>query len=347
MRAMSSLEYAAVVQELQPLLGRRFGRMRRLPGGIYRMKIGDAEIIIEPGIRLHRTKYMEETETQDQLAQKADSELENAKLSSVRQVNDDRIVEFGFEARKAESGSAKIVFEMFGKGNVVFVENGVALAAMKEESWADREIRKGRAYGYPKSNNLKTLREALSDRYVIIALLKLPLGKEYAQEILSRCGIPEKTPGTELTAKQVERIESEIAAVRGAQKPLVFYESGKPVDYGLAPFARYGQSESKPFGSMNEALDEFYWSAEHEVRNPELEKLERRLDEQEKRMADLINEEALHKAHGDYIYANYEAIERLLKEARAMPLDELEKRLAALKPKVDKKEKSIEIETDQ
>ncbi len=345
MRAMSSLEYAAVVQELQALVGKRFGRMRRLPGGIYRMKIGDAEIIIEPGVRLHRTKYMEEAETQDQLAQKADSELENAKLASVRQVNDDRIVEFGFEARKTESGRAAIVFEMFGKGNAVLVENGVTLAAMKEESWADREIRKGRAYAYPKPNNVPTFREALSDRYVIIALLKLPLGKEYAQEILSRCGIPEKTPGTELTAKQAERIEAEVAAVRGAQSPLVFYEGGKPVDYGLAPFAKY--AESRAFSTINEALDEFYWSAEHEVRNPELEKLERRLEEQEKRMTELEREEALHKTDGDYIYANYEAIERVLKEARAVPLDELEKKLAKLKPKVDKKEKSMEIELDQ
>ncbi len=355
MRAMSNLEYASVVRELQPLSGKRFGRIRRLSGGMYRMKIGDAEILIEPGVRLHRTKYVEEAETQDQLAQKTDSELENARLAAIKQINDDRIIEFEFETRKTDADGARagiertdIVFEMFGKGNAILVRDGVTLAAMKEESWAGREIRKGREYAYPKSNVVPAFRDALSDRYVIIALLKLPLGKEYAQEILFRCGIPEKTPGIELTGKQIECIEAEIEAVLGAHEPLVFYERGKPVDYGLAAFAKYeGEGfESRPFASISEALDEFYWSAEHVEQNPELEKLGRRLEEQEKRMAELEKEEAAYKADGDYIYSNYEAIERLLKEAKAMPLEELEKRLAKLKPKVDKKEKTIEIELE-
>ena len=337
MRVMSNLEYATAVRELQPLLGKRFGRIRRLPQGWYRMKVGDAEIVIEPGVRLHRTKYVEEAESPDQLVQKAEAELDNSKLLAIRQVNNDRIIEFEFER-------GKLVFEMFGKGNCVLVKDGKTLAAMKEEAWADREIRKGKEYRYPKSNVAPGFREALSDRYVIIALLKLPLGKEYAQEILARCDVPEKTPGIGLTGKQIECIGDEVAEVGAARNPHVFYENGRPVDFGLLHFLKYKDAENKDFASLNEALDEFYWNADRGAENPELERLERRLAEQEKRLGELEEEEKGHKAAGDYIYAHYEEIENILKEAKSAPLAGLDKRFEKLKPKIDKKEKTMEIE---
>ncbi len=358
MRQMSNLEYAAVVRELQPLLGKRFGRIRKLDGE-YRMKIGDAEVIAEPGVRLHRTKYVEEAGTPDQLEQKTNSELENSKLAAIRQINNDRIIEFEFESTKSksESGlervSVRVVFEMFGKGNVILVKGGKTLAAMKEEGWSDREIRKGKEYKYPKSGSVATFREALTDRYVIIALLRLPLGKEYAQEILARSGIPEKTSGVELTGKQIEAVEKAIGGIKAEQKPLVYYgASGKPVDFGLCNFSKYKSpgpesgngSAPKAFATLNEALDEYYWNAERETPNPELEKLERRLDEQQHRLAELEKEEQDLHAKGDFIYANYESIERLLKEAGSVPLEQLEKRLEKLKAKVDKKNKTVEVE---
>jgi len=334
---MSNLEYAAVVRELQPLVGKRFDRIRKLPQGWYRLKIGDVEIIIEPGIRLHRTKYVEESGTPDQFVQKAEAELDNAKLTAIRQINKDRIIEFEFD-------KGKLVFEMFAKGNCILVKDGKTLAAMKEESWTGREIRKGREYGYPKSNVVASFRDALSDKYVIIALLKLPLGKEYAQEILSRCGVDEKTPGIALTGKQMECIEDEVAEVEAGQKPHVFYEKGRPIDFGLLHFSKYKDAETKDFTSLGEALDEYYWLADRQAPNPELERLGRRMAEQEKRMSELEREETEHKAAGDYIYANYEEIEKILKEAKSTPLAALEKKLEMLKPKIDKKEKTIEID---
>jgi predicted ribosome quality control (RQC) complex YloA/Tae2 family protein len=337
MRVMSNLEYAAVVRELQPLVGRRFGRIRRLPQGWYRLKLGDAEIVIEPGVRLHRTKYVEEAETPDKLVQKAEAELDNSKLIAIRQVNGDRIIEFEFD-------KGRLVFEMFGKGNCVLVQDGKTVAAMKEDSWADREIRRGKEYHSPKSNVASSFRDALTDKYVIIALLKLPLGKEYALEILERCGVGEKTPGIELTGKQMDCIEDEIAEVVAVCKPHVFYKDGKPVDFGLLHFSKYRDFETKDFTALGEALDEYYWNADREAPNPALERLERRLAEQEGRRAELEKEEAENKAAGDYIYANYGDIEKTLKEARSVPLEELEQRLGRLKAKVNKKEKSLEIE---
>ena len=331
------MEYAAVVSELQPLVGKRFDRIRRLPAGVYRLKIADAEIVIEPGVRLHKTKYVEENESPDQFVQKATAELENSRLLSLKQVNNDRIVEFEF-------GQFIVVFEMFGKGNCVLIREGQTVAAMKEESWTGREIRKGRPYNHPKSNFAASFRDALSDKYVIIALLRLPLGKEYAQEILSRCKIPEKTPGIELTGKQIECIEDEFSAVQSAQKPHVFYDKGKPIDFGLLHFSKYKDAETKDFASLNEALDEFYWLAEREKQNPGLEKLERRLVEQENRMRELEKEEDEMKKAGDYVYEHYDEIEKILKESKKLTFDELEKKMKTQSAKINRKEKIIEID---
>jgi len=331
------LEYAAVVSELMPLVGKRFDRIRRLPEGVYRLKIADVEIVIEPGVRLHKTKYVEETETPDQFVQKANAELENSRLLSLKQVNNDRIVEFEF-------GQFSVVFEMFGKGNCVLIREGQTVAAMKEESWTGREIRKGRPYNHPKSNFAASFRDAISDKYVIIALLRLPLGKEYAQEILSRCKIPEKTPGIGLTGKQIECIEDEVVAVGSQQRPHVFYNKGKPIDFGLLHFSKYKDSETKDFASLNEALDEFYWLAEREKQNPGLEKLERRLVEQENRMGELEKEEDEMKKAGDYVYEHYDEIEKILKESKKLTFDELENKMKIQSAKINRKEKIIEID---
>lgn len=331
MRAMTNIEYAEIVKELQPLTGSRFDRMYKIPQG-YRLKIGSAQILIQPGIRLHKTKYMEDTEPSDQFVQKVRAELDNSVLESVLQVNQDRIIEFRFSR-------GSLVFEMFAKGNCIFVRKGKTIVAMREESWADREIKRGAEYQPPKSSISTSFRNAISEKYVIVSLLKLPLGKQYAQEILSRCRIQEKTPGTGLTGNQIDCIEREIEQMNQV-RPILFLESGKPVDFGLVPFSNYSGLEISEPETFSEALDQFYWLNKEEG-IPGFEKLERRLSDQEKRLEELGKEEAEQKNIGDYIYENFDVVDEILAKARSAPLDELEGLLSRHKAKVDKKEKSM------
>jgi predicted ribosome quality control (RQC) complex YloA/Tae2 family protein len=338
---MSNLEYIAVIRELQPLLGKRFDRIRKLPGGTYRMKIGDMEIIIEPGIRLHKTKYVEESDTSDQFVQKSEAELENSHLISVQQINNDRIIEFQFaqgEERKS------LVFEMFGKGNCILVKDGKTVVAMKEENWSDREIKKGKEYKSPKPSAVASFRDALSDRYVIVSMMKLPLGKEYSLEILSKCGINEKEKGIELTGKQIECIEKGIKEMEKSLQPMVFYKEKKPIDFGLIIFSKYLNLESLEFKTLSEALDEYYFNADRAIENPDLVRLERRLEEQENRIADLDKEEAEFKQAGDFIYANYGEVDAIIKEAKSLTQEEFESKYVKRKSKIDKKEKSVEMD---
>jgi predicted ribosome quality control (RQC) complex YloA/Tae2 family protein len=246
--------------------------------------------------------------------------LDNAKLLGVEQINNDRIIAFNFNL-------GILVFEMFGKGNIILVRDEKTVTSLKNESWSDREIKAGKAYKYPRkpSDELK-----VSDKYIIVSLTKLPLGKDYALEALARVEIDEKTPGSKLSKKQLESLENEISKIRTDAKPFLFLEDGKPSEYALAKLRQHSSLEPKEMPSLSEAADEYYNSVESP--NENLEKLQRRLDKQKERLEKMLVEEKELREKGDYIYANYQEIESVLAEAKEG------------KGKLNKKEKSVEAE---
>ena len=118
----------------------------------------------------------------------------------------------------------------------------------------------------------------------------------------------------------------------------MFVREGKLADFGLAPFSQY--TEKTPSESLSEAIDNYYWENK-EISMPKMDKLERRLEEQEHRLAVLDEEESKFKEIGDLINSNYENLDKLITLAKTNTLDELE---AKLKTKINKKEKSVEID---
>jgi predicted ribosome quality control (RQC) complex YloA/Tae2 family protein len=331
---MENLEYSFIVRELKAAEGKHFSNAYRISDGKYRIRIGDIQITLEPGVRLNISKYLPEAIEPDQLVLQMKKVLDNARLVSVFQYSGDRVIIFEFEQRNGENST--LVFEGFGKGNLVLVKDGKTVAAMREETWSDREIKRGKPYSLAKSNVVLNLSDAISDKYVIIAMLKLPLGKEYAKEILSRCGIDEKKPGNSLSSEEIERITSGISALMGDLKPRIVYSEGKIAEFSL--IEKPGSSLSK---SLSEAVDEFYETAVPE-KNEAIEKLERRMKKQEDQFQSLVEEEKQLKAKIDYAYANFEKIDSILQKAKSAKLDELEKLFPG--SKIDKKKKEIELE---
>jgi predicted ribosome quality control (RQC) complex YloA/Tae2 family protein len=320
MHGMSSLEYSYIISELaRSLVGKHFGRIRKLGERTYRMKIGSTEVVCELGVRMHATRYMEESET-DKFTEKINKELDNAKLIAIQQINKDRIVSFVFD-------KASVIFEMFSEGNAILVCDGKIICAHRYESWSDREIKAGSEYKPPKTTPLEKLE--LNQKYVIVTLMKMPLGKQYALEALAKAGIDEKKQGDQLTKEEVSKLERAISDIKTNAKPLVFYDKGKLVEFALAPLSAYASLEKKEFATMSEAADEYYMHAEKP--NPKLDKLLKRLEKQEERLAELKEEEKENKAKGDLIYERYAEVEQALKIAKSG------------KGKLDKKEKSVEM----
>ena len=335
MHVMSNLEYSFLVKELSSaLVGKHFGRIRKLREGLYRMKIGGSEILCELGVRINITRYIEESKETDKFVEKAEKELDNARLISITQINNDRIVSFDFD-------KGSLIFEMFKGGNAILVRDGKTVAAAKYESWSDREIKSGSEYRPPKTAPLSKLE--VSDKYIIVSLMRLPLGKEYAMEALVRAKIEEKAPGNSLSGNRLMELERAIAQIQSEAKPCAFFDAGgKMADYSLAKLTKYsspGTFETKEFGTLSEAADEYHAHAEKP--NPKLEKLLDRMEKQKERLAALIEEEKSNREKGDLIYARYQEMEHLLQLAKKGAFEEID---AAYAAKIDKKDKFIEIE---
>lgn len=330
MRKMNNLEYSFMADELaRALANRHFSRIRKMGESTYRMKIAGFEVLIELGARIHLTRYMEEPGPNDKFAEKVQKELDNARLLSVSQLNKDRIMQFEFD-------KGKLIFEMFGAGNAVFTRGGITICAHRYESWSDRQIKSGEPYYPPK--NVPQERIQPDDKYIIVSLTKLPLGKEYAQEALLRCGIGEKTPGKDLSGNQLLRLEQEISTIRSEAKPLLILDGEKAADFALCPLERYSGLAERSMPSLSEAADEYYHAMEKP--NPKLDKLLERLAKQKERLVSLAGEEKELRARGDYIYERFAEAEKVIALAKGGEFGALE----TLGAKIDRKEKAVEID---
>ncbi len=322
MHKMTNLEYSYMVSELSALaVGKHFSRIRKIADGIYRMKIGTFEILCELGVRLHTTKYIEESQPHDKFVQKLEKELDNARLLEIKQINNDRIISFDFDR-------ASLVFEMFGKGNIILVKEGKTAAAFKYESWSDREIKVGSPYKSPSNVPMEKL--VPTDKYIAVSLMKLPLGKEYVQEALLRSNIDEKTSGSKLSPDQLKELEGHLDSIKSSASPYLYKSGEKPVAFSLAKLSSLSEFTFQETKSLSEAADEYYSNVD--APNLELEKLQKRLEKQKERVELLRQEEISHKEKGDYIYAHYAEVQQVLEDAKAG------------KGKLNKKEKSVEAE---
>jgi predicted ribosome quality control (RQC) complex YloA/Tae2 family protein len=324
MHKMNNLEYSTMVKELSGLVGKHFNRIRRIGQSTYRLKIGTTEILCELGIRIHQTMIIESSEMTDKFVEKVGKELDNARLLSLEQVNKDRIVAFNFD-------KGSLIFEMFGEGNAILVRDGKTVSATKFESWSDREIKAGASYSLPK--NVPAERIEPTDRYIIVSLMKLPMGKEYVAEALHRAKIDEKTPGNSLSKEDISRLGHEIEDIKSNPKPCMFVDSGKVVDISLTTLSKYEGMEMREFPTLSAAADAYYPVAERP--NPKLEKLMNRLEKQQERLLELREEEKQDKEKGDFIYNKYQDIESVLALAKEGKFGEM---------KADKKEKSVEAD---
>jgi len=325
MRKMEYVEYEFLIRELKTLINKRFERFRKTDENFYILKIQDKEIAIDLGVRMNITKYIQKSEA-DWLCEKIDKELDNKKVVNVEIYKNDRIVSFEFEY------GYRLIVECFAKGNIILTKDGIILIAHTEREWSTRKIKKEEVYKEPDSISTKELE--LSDKYIIVSMIKLQLGKAYCKYILEMLNIDEKKPGKELTKKEVESIENEIGRIKTDPHPYLLKEDQKIVDYSIIKI----QENAFETPTLSEAIDEYYWNNKEEE-NPKLEKLKKRLMEQKEKLIEIEEQMEEYKKNGDAIYQNFQKINLVLESTKGKRMDELEKEM-----KVNKKEKKIEIE---
>jgi predicted ribosome quality control (RQC) complex YloA/Tae2 family protein len=361
MRTLSNLEYTYLCKELQSLVGRRLDKFYDLGEGRFRMKFGDADIICELGKRMNITKYIEKSpETPSGFAMSVRKELEARKLASVSQHGFDRVVVFMFE------GSPSMVFEMFGKGNLVLVQGGKTKKCFKREEWKDRKTLPGTEYGFPapakvaQTPSVPEIKGLLSDKFAASSLSAVPLGSVYVKEALARAKVPEKKKGSELSDAETKLIAEEIERIVRNAKPMGYAKAGRIEEFSLCALSGYCGHEIIEDRSLNELADEYFHqhageagaaqaSGEQAQRKKQVEKLEKRLAMQRAEIAQFEKSAEEAKAAGDAIYAHYEKIDAMLAKVRELkkagaPDSEITAALAKLGARYDGKKGKVELE---
>ena len=362
MRTLSNLEYTYLCSELQFLIGRRLDKFYELGESgesKFRMKFGDVDLVCELGKRMNITKYIEPApESPSNFAMGVRKELEGRKLASVSQHGFDRVLVFEFE------NSPSMIFEMFGKGNLVLVAGGKTAKCYKKEEWKDRKTASGHEYTFPASSALPQIpfagqiKALLSEKFIASSLSALPLGSLYTKEALARAKIPEKKKGTELSEKECGQVADEIGRIVANARPLGYAKEGKPEEFSLCTLSQFCGFEIIEGKTLNELADGYFHahagekqgakpSGEAGQKRKQMEKLEKRLASQKSEVEQMEKESAEMKEAGDAIYADYEKVEALLAKVKEMKKSgagdaEISSALAKLGAKYDGKKGKIE-----
>jgi predicted ribosome quality control (RQC) complex YloA/Tae2 family protein len=335
---MANLDYSYISTELQPLVGRFFDKFYELRDGVFRLKFGRENIIIELGVRLHLTKYIEEAPAASNFTMKLRKELKGKKLSAISQSGKDRILIFDFEG-------TQVIAEMFGEGNLVLVREGKILAVYSRKKWKGRELVAHAQYSPPPSQT-KPLEEILSASKAPIgaALRDLNIGMDYARLILAHAGIPDSKHADSLSKEEKNSIAISYKKLMETLSPKVIYgEENKPLAVSL-----FG--EGKEFPTLSEALDEYYGipttavaAEEEKGKTEENERLLRMLETQEKRAEELKKEAEEEKKSGDFIYQNYEGIQKILDLYKKGGMNSIEELANKKGWKLNKEKRELEI----
>lgn len=323
---MANLDYTIIVRELQPLAGRFYEKFYELGEGKFRLKFGRDNILIELPLRIHKTKYLEEAPEPSNFSMKVRKELKGKRLSSLSQHGNDRVLVFDFDG-------TQLIAEMFGKGNLVLVREGKILAVYSREKWKGRELLAKAEYKFPPSET-KTLQEILgsgSKNAVAAELRSLDIGMSYVRALLEGAGVSDSKPINELTPNDKRAIEKSYSSLMESPGAYSIFTKGKE------------------FPTLSEALDEYYGipesgKEEAVVKNKELEKLQNLLQSQEEKLVEFKKEEEDARKNAEYIYSHYDEIESLLSLYKQEGLEGIEKLAKKKGWKLDKKEKTLEIE---
>lgn len=252
--------------------------------------------------------------------------LDNARIGEIYQAGFDRVVIM--EVLKADR-DYKLIFEMFGGGNVLLVLDGKIVNCLIHKTMRDRSVRPGEDYIMPKrrfdptsssfEEFMEIMRSSTSDAVRTLAT-GINLGGQYAEETCEVAGIPKNTRVDELSDDDLKRLFESMSSVvekmmRGDGS--ILYRSGSDiVDISPMEMSIYSNYTAQRFDTTSKAIDAFITETEkaeaEEYVDPEIVKLQKRISKQTETVEQYKEESDDLKLKADAIYANYQQITELL-----------------------------------
>jgi predicted ribosome quality control (RQC) complex YloA/Tae2 family protein len=341
---MSNFDIAVLLNEIgQSVIGARINNIYQIKE-VFLLKLntksGDKTFLMEPGSRIHLTKYVRSIpKTPSNFCSALRKHVRNGQIESIMQYDLDRIVTLTINARSIRY---KLVVELFGEGNLILCdpEDRIVLARhykiMRDRSIKPKEKL---APPPPRGTELSSLSEDLvisildssSSRLVETLASRLNLDPLYAEEISSVSNIEKSRKAKDLDRDEKLRIAQAIRVMlnkimNGPYEPrLVTNAAGEPVSTAPFQLAVYESLSARKVESYNDALDEFFGIAEvgmarglelkEHVRG--IEEIEATIKEQQKKIDETEKLQAVHRQFGDLIYSNLPLVDEVLSVIRS------------------------------
>ena len=330
--ALSSFDLRALVAEWQELVGGHVDKAyQRGDEVILRINAparGKVELFYEAGRWLCLHEVENKPESPPPFAQSLRRLLDNARIQGIEQRGFDRIAVFHLE-RGGEP--INLVFEVFGKGNIVVAKKDTIAAVLFPQTFKDRAVQVGEQYRFPEAGLdpleldrgafTSALRTAKGQVVRVLASV-LNLGGTYAEEICLRADVEKQTKVKELTEVQVDGLFTAInnlaVAVDQERHPRVVFQPGRAIDATPIELAQYRDFEHREFPTFNEALSHYLTVAEPQAAMAEnvAAKFERRIAQQRESMEALREEAMRLEAQAVFLYGHYAVFDELLKAIR-------------------------------
>lgn len=330
-KEMSSFDVSSLVTEMSVLEGAHMDKIYQWGNDVlFRINTrndGKADLYFKDKKWLYLSPDRPETPTTPtSFATFMRKYLTNALIGKTTQVGFDRIVVL--EVFKSEA-DYKLIFEMFGGGNVLLVQDGKIVNCLTQRTFRDRTTRPGEDYVMPKErfNPLtssedefrRVFRSSESDTVRTLATVN-NLGGQYAEEICKRVGINKNTPNGDVTddalAEMFSAMGTIVGQVTAKSEPTVFRKDGKIVDIAPVDLRIYDDCGKESFETISKAIGklmaETATEEKKEFKDPEIEKLKKRIEKQSETVqAYRQNAERL-KAQADSLYTEYQKVTQLL-----------------------------------
>lgn len=228
---MNSLDVHAWVKQREDLVGSRVENVYSLDGAVV-LKLRGANIIIEPGVRIHETKRFSGAEHAEGFAKALKAHIRDLKLTAIEQLGFDRVVRLSF-------GELSLYAELIPRGMLVLASGEKIIVSSGRARMKDRVIEPGQKYVPPpliaRNPLLVETQELLSrvsvGKDLVRGLVRgLGLAGEIAEEAIRRVGLRPEAEA-KLSLSEAEGLSLALRAIYEEAltgKGYLVLEGGKP-----------------------------------------------------------------------------------------------------------------------
>ncbi len=330
-KEMTSFDLRKITAELQVLVGGYLDKVYQEEDDLFLRfhlpREGRREVYHRLGRWLTLVEGEEKPETPGPFAQALRKALPNPRIQGVEQRGFDRIIVLHLTQGSDEH---RLVFEVFGKGNLLLLKDNQIKLAFRPQVFRDRDLRPGSPYSFPPgaadplAMGADEFRRALGEsRKTLVKALATDfnLGGLYAEEVCLRVGLAKDAKAQALGDMEKGSLHAVLQglgdeALRGP--PGLVLEGEAPVDAVPCALKVYRGHGFRPTATLSEALAAYIAAVQEEEPEDEATaRLRRRLEAQERSLEELKVQEGEAGDAADLLYSHYAGAEAFLKRLQS------------------------------